>query len=383
MLGRDMQRTKVGQMAAVSFYHVNKYYGPQVHAVRDFNLQIADGEFVVMVGPSGCGKTSVLRMLAGLEHISSGEIRLNDRVINNVEAGNRDMAMVFQDYSLFPNMTVEENITFAIRMRKMDKKTCQKRAAEVAEKLGIAQYLKQKARGLSGGECQRISIARALVCEPQVFLYDEPLSNLDSANRTGIRKLIAELHKANPITTLYVTHNQDEAMTLGDRIVVMNEGVIQQIDSPENLYLKPDNVYVSQFVGQDPMNLNLIKIHKEAGSHSLLLSDLRLPIPERKLQNILSAGYEEDEILMGLRAEDVKFSEEEGNDPEWVSLKAEVNHLEVLGAHTIVNLACGEANFNSLKDSDPRLRTIKEGYIQFLPEKMHFFHKESGKALSH
>ncbi len=241
-------------MATVSFQQVNKQYPGGFQAVRDLNLEIADGEFVVLVGPSGCGKSTTLRMLAGLEEITSGEIRIGARRVNEVEPGQRDIAMVFQNYALYPHMTVRQNLAFGLRMRRTPKAEIARRTSETAETLGITALLDRKPRELSGGQRQRVALGRAIVRQPQVFLFDEPLSNLDAKLRVQMRAEIAALHQRLGTTMIYVTHDQVEAMTLGQRIVVMDGGVVQQAAAPLELYRQPANLFVAGFIGSPPMN---------------------------------------------------------------------------------------------------------------------------------
>jgi len=241
-------------VATVSFHNVNKFYAGGFHAVRDLNLQIADGEFVVLVGPSGCGKSTTLRMLAGLEEITAGEIRIGDRVVNHVEPGHRDIAMVFQNYALYPHMTVRQNLAFGLKMRRTPRPEIERRTAEAAETLGITALLDRRPRELSGGQRQRVALGRAIVRQPQVFLFDEPLSNLDAKLRVQMRAEIAALHQRLKTTMIYVTHDQVEAMTLGERIVIMDHGVVQQADEPLAIYRNPANRFVAGFIGSPPMN---------------------------------------------------------------------------------------------------------------------------------
>jgi ABC-type sugar transport system ATPase subunit len=241
-------------VATVSFCNVNKLYPNGSHAVRDLNLGIADGEFVVLVGPSGCGKSTTLRMLAGLEEVTSGEIRIGDRRVNEVQPGHRDIAMVFQNYALYPHMTVRQNLAFGLKMRRTPKPEIARRTAEAAETLGIAALLDRRPRELSGGQRQRVALGRAIVRKPQVFLFDEPLSNLDAKLRVQMRAEIAALHQRLKTTMIYVTHDQVEAMTLGERIVIMDHGVVQQADAPLAIYQNPANRFVAGFIGSPPMN---------------------------------------------------------------------------------------------------------------------------------
>jgi ABC-type sugar transport system ATPase subunit len=241
-------------MATVDYAQVNKVYPGGYHAVKDLDLHIADGEFVVLVGPSGCGKSTTLRMLAGLEEISSGEVRIGPRRVNELEPGERDIAMVFQNYALYPHMTVRQNLEFGLKMRKTPKDEIARRTSEAAETLGIANLMDRRPRALSGGQRQRVALGRAIVRQPQVFLFDEPLSNLDAKLRVQMRAEIAALHHRLKTTMIYVTHDQVEAMTLGQRIVIMDQGVIQQADAPLAIYRQPANRFVAGFIGSPPMN---------------------------------------------------------------------------------------------------------------------------------
>ena len=241
-------------MSTVSFINISKQYPNGYHAVHDLNLEIADGEFVVLVGPSGCGKSTTLRMLAGLEEITSGEIRIGDRRVNEVEPGHRDIAMVFQNYALYPHMTVRQNLAFGLKMRRTPRAEIERRTADAAETLGITSMHDRRPRELSGGQRQRVALGRAIVRQPQVFLFDEPLSNLDAKLRVQMRAEIAALHKRLGTTMIYVTHDQVEAMTLGERIVIMDHGVVQQADAPLTLYREPANRFVAGFIGSPPMN---------------------------------------------------------------------------------------------------------------------------------
>jgi len=255
-------------MAAVSFINVDKRYPSGFHAVRDLNLEIADGEFVVLVGPSGCGKSTTLRMLAGLEEISAGEIRIGDRRVNDVEPGHRDIAMVFQNYALYPHMTVRQNLAFGLKMRRTPRAEIDRRTAEAADTLGIAALMDRRPRELSGGQRQRVALGRAIVRQPQVFLFDEPLSNLDAKLRVQMRAEIASLHKRLKTTMVYVTHDQVEAMTLGERIVIMDAGVVQQVDEPLAIYRRPANRFVAGFIGSPPMNFLRGRIADGAFRHA-------------------------------------------------------------------------------------------------------------------
>jgi ABC-type sugar transport system ATPase subunit len=279
-------------MATVSFINVNKVYAGGYHAVRDLSLEVGDGEFVVLVGPSGCGKSTTLRMLAGLEEVSSGEIRIGTRRVNELEPGERDIAMVFQNYALYPHMTVRENLAFGLKMRRMPREEIDRRTSEAAETLGIVPLLDRRPRALSGGQRQRVALGRAIVRQPQVFLFDEPLSNLDAKLRVQMRAEIAALHHRLKTTMIYVTHDQVEAMTLGQRIVIMDAGVVQQADAPLELYRRPANKFVAAFIGSPPMNF----LHGEIGDDGVF----------RHAGGPIGLGsHIRGRVVLGIRAEDV------------------------------------------------------------------------------
>jgi multiple sugar transport system ATP-binding protein len=297
-------------VATVSFINVSKQYPNGYHAVRDLNLEIADGEFVVLVGPSGCGKSTTLRMLAGLEEITSGEIRIGDRRVNEVEPGHRDIAMVFQNYALYPHMTVRQNLAFGLKMRRTPRAEIERRTADAAETLGITSLLDRRPRELSGGQRQRVALGRAIVRQPQVFLFDEPLSNLDAKLRVQMRAEIAALHKRLGATMIYVTHDQVEAMTLGERIVIMDHGIVQQADSPLALYRQPANRFVAGFIGSPPMNF--IRGEIKAGVFQLNPSG-PLPLEGRDGEGV-EAGTREKPLpngpaYLGIRPEDLIVGE--------------------------------------------------------------------------
>src|SRR5439155_674496 len=269
-------------VAAIRFTHVFKDYGGGGLAVNDLNLEIAEGEFVVLVGPSGCGKTTALRMVAGLEEITDGEIRIGDRVVNDLAPRDRDIAMVFQNYALYPHKTVYDNLAFGLRMRKVPKDERRARVEEIAQKLGLADMLERRPGQLSGGQRQRVAMGRAIVREPKAFLMDEPLSNLDAKLRVQMRAEIARIQKALEVTTLYVTHDQVEAMTMGDRVAVMRDGVLQQVDTPQHLYDSPRNLFVASFVGSPPMNI--FEASVEGDGSRLAFGETQLDLPGRALR---------------------------------------------------------------------------------------------------
>jgi multiple sugar transport system ATP-binding protein len=294
-------------MARVYLEHVWKKFG-NVVAVKDLTLEVNDGEFFVLLGPSGCGKTTTLRMIAGLEDVTEGTIYIGDRVVNDVHPKDRDIAMVFQNYALYPHMSVYDNISFGLKMRHMPKEEINTRVNEVAGWLGLQDLLNRRPRELSGGQRQRVALARALVRHPQVFLMDEPLSNLDAKLRTQARGELLRLHKDFPTTTIYVTHDQVEAMTLGDRVAVMKDGTLQQVDSPQMLYLYPANKFVAGFVGTPPMNFVEMDVVSENGTLYLVHGSVKLPATQDMA--ITLKDYTKPKVLLGVRPQDVHLADE-------------------------------------------------------------------------
>jgi multiple sugar transport system ATP-binding protein len=327
-------------MAAVSFDGVTKTYPDGTTAVNDFDLEIADGEFMVLVGPSGCGKTTALRMVAGLEEISRGVLKIGDRVVNHVPSRDRDIAMVFQSYALYPHLTVYDNIAFGLKIKKLPKNEIEKRVAEAARILDLAPYLKRKPRALSGGQRQRVAMGRAIVREPSAFLMDEPLSNLDAKLRVQTRAVIAGIQRTLGVTTLYVTHDQVEAMTMGDRVAVMRKGELQQVADPQTLYDRPVNLFVGGFIGSPAMNLLEATLERrngglvaKLGSQSVTLDDETLAL------HPALHSFEGKEIVLGIRPEDLEDIELAGDTPDGRRLKGKVELTEALGSEIMVHFA--------------------------------------------
>ena len=296
-------------MASISLKGIYKIYPGDVTAVSDFNLEIEDKEFIILVGPSGCGKSTTLRMIAGLEEISKGELYIGDRLVNDVPPKDRDIAMVFQNYALYPHMTVYKNMAFGLELRKTPKDEIDKRVREAARVLDIEHLLDRKPKALSGGQRQRVALGRAMVRNPAVFLLDEPLSNLDAKLRTSMRTEIIKLHQKLGTTFIYVTHDQTEAMTMGDRIVVMKDGLIQQVDTPQNLYDYPCNMFVGGFIGSPQMNFLDATLVKEGSNYYVDLGGDKLLIAPEKVTSALDA-YVGKAIKAGIRPEDIKDDEE-------------------------------------------------------------------------
>jgi multiple sugar transport system ATP-binding protein len=325
-------------VAGITFDNVNKIYGDGFRAVSDLNLQVEDGEFVVFVGPSGCGKTTALRMIAGLEEISDGQIRIGDRVVNNLPPGDRDVAMVFQNYALYPHMTVAENIGFSLRMHKVSKSEQRQRIQETARIIGLEDHLNRKPRQLSGGQRQRVAMGRAIVREPQVFLMDEPLSNLDAKLRVQMRAEISRIQRRLQVTTVYVTHDQVEAMTMGDRVAVLRRGVLQQFDQPQKLYESPANLFVGSFIGSPAMNVVEASVEAGDGGSVLRVGSATLPLPRETLSaRPALARYAGRTIAVGIRPEALDESARRNGD-DTGRLRGIVRAVEALGPEQLAHV---------------------------------------------
>jgi multiple sugar transport system ATP-binding protein len=320
-------------MASIVLTNVDKVYAGGVKAVNGLNLEIKDGEFMVLVGPSGCGKSTALRMIAGLEDISGGEISIGDKVVNHLPPKDRDIAMVFQNYALYPHMTVEENLAFGLKLRKMPKPEIQKRVNDAAKMLGLEQYLKRKPAALSGGQRQRVAMGRAIVREPQAFLMDEPLSNLDAKLRVSMRASLNTLHERLGVTTVYVTHDQVEAMTLGDRVCVLRDGLLQQVDTPQNLFDKPVNLFVAGFMGSPSMNFVTAELVRDNGA-AVTFADIKLSIPESTFSDKPGLDqYIGKKIILGIRPSDFEDATSAGNHANgWATLPVKAEVTEELGS---------------------------------------------------
>ncbi len=333
-------------MAEVTMENVTKIYGEDVVAVRDMNLDIPDGEFVVFVGPSGCGKSTALRMIAGLEDISQGKVFIGDEVVNDLPPRQRDIAMVFQNYALYPHMNVRENMGFALKLRKMDKGEIDRRVDEAARILSIERFLDRKPKALSGGQRQRVALGRAIVREPKAFLMDEPLSNLDAKLRVQMRTEIAKLHNRIGTTTIYVTHDQTEAMTMADRIVVLKDGVVQQIDPPQNMYDNPHNVFVAGFIGSPAMNFIRARLEKENGGLAAVFGQTRIPICREAVGEAKERGsdpesYPGKDLILGIRPEHMEDAGTEeaaamGGDEGSNAMEVEAQVIESMGSEKYV-----------------------------------------------
>ncbi len=367
-------------MASVTFNHVYKRYGDTT-AVQDLSIQVADKEFLVFVGPSGCGKSTSLRMLAGLEEISDGEILIGDRVVNNVAPKDRDVAMVFQSYALYPHMTVYDNMAFGLKLRKTPKKIIDERVQEAARSLGIDHLLDRRPRQLSGGQRQRVAVGRAIVREPSVFLMDEPLSNLDAKLRVEARSFISKLHQRLETTFIYVTHDQVEAMTMGTRICVLNGGLLQQIDSPYNLYHNPANVFVAGFIGSPSMNFFDASLKGEGDNLVVDTGVFQINVPASKATPYKS--HVGQEVILGIRPEDIHDANyiPPGITPS--TLEATVEVIEQMGNEMIVYLTEGNKSF--IARTDPRTSAVVGGRMGMAMDidNMHIFDKNTEESLAY
>jgi multiple sugar transport system ATP-binding protein len=361
-------------MATVTFDHVSKRYGDVV-AVNDFNLEIGDGEFMVLVGPSGCGKTTNLRMIAGLEEISSGTLRIGDRVVNDVPPKDRDIAMVFQSYALYPHMTVRDNLAFGLKLRKVPKADIEKRVQEAAGILSLEKLLDRKPKELSGGQRQRVALGRAIVREPAVFLMDEPLSNLDAKLRVQTRAEIARLHQRLKTTTVYVTHDQVEAMTMGQRISVMSEGLLQQVGTPQQLYDNPTNRFVAGFIGSPAMNF--VDVEHSNGALRAEGGAIEIPLPPRFRDAV---GVDSSKKLVaGFRPEHIEIGTDAGTGARF---RATADVVEYLGNEELLHVNAAGRDVVAIVDSEHRVKPGDVLDFTVPLEKVHLFESESGKALT-
>jgi len=348
--------------------------------LSDFNLEIADQEFLVLVGPSGCGKSTALRLLAGLEEIVEGEIRIGDRVVNKVPPKDRDIAMVFQSYALYPHMTVFQNIAFGLKLRKTDAGTIEKRVNEAARVLGVEMLMKRKPGQLSGGQRQRIALARAIVREPQVFLLDEPLSNLDAKLRVNTRAEISKLHTRLGTTFIYVTHDQTEAMTMADRIAVMDAGIIQQVGSPQELYDRPRNAFVAGFIGSPSMNFFNARVVSTDGHLDLDGGTFVISVPKDRVSEL--QDYAGQELTFGIRPENVHDKEFVPSGINTVPIDVAVDVTELMGNEVFLHLLAGEQKLLARVDPRTRIAAGQQAQVVLDLERMHVFHAESGEALT-
>ena len=369
-------------MAGLVLQNIVKKYPNGFVAVSDFNLKIEDTEFLVLVGPSGCGKSTTLRMIAGLEEISDGDLYIGEKRVNDVAPKDRDIAMVFQNYALYPHMTVYDNMAFGLKLRKTPKTEIQKRVNEAAKILNIEPLLDRKPKALSGGQRQRVAMGRAIVREPKVFLMDEPLSNLDAKLRVQMRTEISKLHQKLQTTFIYVTHDQIEAMTLGTRIVVMKDGIVQQVDSPINLYTKPNNLFVASFIGSPQMNFIDVKATKEGNDVYLSFANNKIKLAEEKGKKLSEGGYIDKEVILGIRPEDVH--DEPGfiaNSPD-TAMDANVELTELLGAEVYLYLTIASNPVTARVDPRSKAKVGDGIRIAIDGNHIHVFDKETEAVIT-
>jgi len=368
-------------MAGISLKNIEKIYPGNVTVVKGLDLEINDGEFIVLVGPSGCGKSTTLRMIAGLEDISGGELYIGDNLVNDVSPKDRDISMVFQNYALYPHMTVYKNIGFGLNLRKEDKKLIDKKTREVAKILDIEYLLNRKPKELSGGQRQRVALGRAMVREPAVFLLDEPLSNLDAKLRAEMRGEITKLHRRLGITFVYVTHDQIEAMTMGDRIVVMKDGYIQQVDKPMALYNSPANLFVAGFIGSPQMNFIDSTIEKKNGQYYIKFNDYSIPIPKDKGGEETFESYIGKNIILGIRPEHISIEKDFLEKHEESTIYTQVALQELMGAEVYLYVNCNDKKLTVRASADTMVEPGDMIKIGIDEDKMHLFDKETGKTI--
>jgi multiple sugar transport system ATP-binding protein len=363
-------------MASVAICDVRKAFGA-TEVIHGVDVLIGDGEFVVLVGPSGCGKSTLLRMVAGLENITSGEIRIGERVVNRVPPKERDIAMVFQNYALYPHMTVAANMGFSLMLRGAPKGEIAQRVKVAADILGLTPLLNRYPRQLSGGQRQRVAMGRAIVRDPQVFLFDEPLSNLDAKLRVAMRTEIKELHQRLKTTTIYVTHDQIEAMTLADRIVVMHDGLVEQVGAPLELYDRPQNLFVAGFIGSPAMNFANVRITGENGGIWAEGDGIRLKVPAHMSNRV--GGHAGKEVTLGIRPEDMRVARD--SDPAELNIGAVVEVVERLGSEILLDVAVGPVTMVASVDPTATAKVHDKLQLAVNPHRLHFFDSETEAAV--
>ncbi len=364
-------------MASLSLKNIYKVYPGNVTAVKDFNLEIRDKEFIVFVGPSGCGKTTTLRMIAGLEDITKGDLKIAEKKVNDVAPKDRDIAMVFQNYALYPHMSVYDNMAFGLKLRKVPKDNIDKKVKEAANILGITHLLDRKPKALSGGQRQRVALGRAIVREPKVFLMDEPLSNLDAKLRVQMRTEISKLHNRLQTTFVYVTHDQTEAMTMGTRIVVMKDGLIQQVDTPQFIYDHPNNIFVAGFIGSPQMNFIDSKIYEQNGRVVASFEDVKIPLPDDKASVLKKEGYVGKDVILGIRPEDIDDKPESIQRFSDGLFTAEVEVTELMGAETYLYVVKGNSKITARVNGSSPAKISEKINLAMDTSKIHIFNKES------
>ncbi len=368
-------------MGSLVFKNIYKIYPGDVVAVEDFNLEIKDKEFVVLVGPSGCGKSTTLRMVAGLEDISKGELYIDDRLVNDVPPKDRDIAMVFQNYALYPHMTVYENMAFGLKLKKVPKDEIDKKVRAASKSLGIEDLLDRKPKELSGGQSQRVALGRAIVRNPKVFLMDEPLSNLDAKLRVQTRAEIIKLHNELQTTFIYVTHDQTEAMTMGDRIVIMKDGLIQQAATPQEVYEKPANLFVAGFIGSPQMNFIDVDIVGDVNNCELVFGNTKISLPEGKAKLLKEKGYMNKKVIMGIRPEDIHDESAFIEASKDSVVNAKVDMVERMGSETYLYLIVEGLKTIARVDSRSKARIGDNVELAFDKNRLYLFDKETEKAI--
>ena len=364
-------------MASVSLQHIYKVYTGNVTAVSDFTLDIEDKEFIVLVGPSGCGKSTTLRMVAGLEEISDGELYIGDKLVNDVAPKDRDIAMVFQNYALYPHMTVFDNMAFGLKLRKTPKDEIKRRVEEAAKILDIAHLLNRKPKALSGGQRQRVALGRAIVREPKVFLFDEPLSNLDAKLRVAMRTEITKLHQRLQTTFIYVTHDQTEAMTMASRIVVMKDGIVQQVDTPQNLYDFPGNEFVAGFIGSPQMNFFNVKLDREGQDVVAIFGDNKIVVPNFKIAKFVDESYIGKEVIMGIRPENIDDGAEFLEKYATAAINVNVEVTELMGNETFLYLNALGSSVTARVAPTSKTKAGDHVKVALVNSKIHIFDKET------
>lgn len=369
-------------MANLSLKGVYKIYPGNVTAVKDFNLEIADREFIVLVGPSGCGKSTTLRMIAGLEEISKGDVFIGDKLVNDVPPKDRDIAMVFQNYALYPHMSVYDNMAFGLQLKKVPKQEIDKKVKEAAEILDISHLLDRRPKALSGGQRQRVALGRAIVREPKVFLMDEPLSNLDAKLRVQMRTEILKLHQKLQTTFVYVTHDQTEAMTMGTRIVVMKDGLVQQVDRPKNIYDNPNNMFVAGFIGSPQMNFIDAEVKASGDEIYLALSDeTKLKLSKEQQEILKAKNYSGKKIVLGLRPEHLHDSSVDTLSSSFNEIETAVDVTELMGAEIYLHLTIGRTQSVARVSSQSEVKRGDRVKLQFHYNKMYLFDKETEEVI--
>lgn len=367
-------------MASLILKNINKYYEDGFQAVKNLNLKIEDKEFLVLVGPSGCGKSSTLRMIAGLEDITNGELYIDSKIVNDIPPKDRDIAMVFQNYALYPHMSVEENMAFGLKLRKVDKKEIKQKVKETAQILGIENLLKRKPKQLSGGQRQRVALGRAIVRNPKVFLMDEPLSNLDAKLRVSMRKEITKLHRRLDTTIIYVTHDQTEAMTMGTKLVVMNQGVVHQVGTPMEIYSEPENTFVAGFIGSPQINLIEADIIEEDKVY-LSFDNFKLKLSDKISCFLKESKYINKKIILGIRPEDI-YIKTNNNSNLSEAYEIEIDNVEDLGSLSYLYLKSNNNHYTAKISPSSMIETGEKISIYFDMEKIHLFDSESKERMT-